>query len=174
MTSGTQNLVIPQFGTSTNPNVSTFTGYSVTQSYSVSIDHQFTSLIFVGHAFGPGFLYVGGGPSVSQIKVKLDNVVGYATINGVLTDISGAPQSFASTDWRVGPAATAGFTYFLTPSLFIDARYLFTAPSSRTVFITSPFDNPGNPTTFKGTLIGTATANVRNTQAVSITLNKVF
>ena len=173
-TSGVQNLVIPQFGTSSDPNNATFTGYSVTQSYSISISHQLASLFFVGRSFGQGFWYLGAGPSLSQIKVSLNGVVGYATINNQLTNISGAPQSFASTDWQFGAAATAGVTYFLTPSLFFDAKYLFSAPKFRTLHVTSPFYNPGTNVTYSGTLIGTATVNVRNTQAVSIALNKMF
>jgi len=54
-TSGTQNLIIPRFGTSTNPNVSTFTGFSVTQSYSVSINSQIAAILFVGRSFEEGF-----------------------------------------------------------------------------------------------------------------------
>lgn len=172
--SGVQDLVIPQFGTSTDPGNSSFVGYSVTQSYSVSISHQFASLFFVGRSFGRGFWYVGAGPSLSQIKVNLDGVVGYATLNGILTNVSGAPQSFAETTWRFGAAATAGITYFLTPSIFLDAKYLFSAPKFHTFSVTSPFNNPGTPTTFTGTLIGTATANVRNTQAVTVAINKMF
>jgi opacity protein-like surface antigen len=175
MSSSTQNLVIPQFGTSTNAAVSTFTGYSVTSSYSVSIDHQMTALALLGRSFDKGFVYMGGGPSLSRIKSTLQDVVGYATINGTLTNISGAPQTVSSTDWRFGLAATAGLTYFLTPEWFLDLSYLFVAPNSRTIFVSSPFDNPGNGTlAFSGTLIGTFTANVKNTQALSLSINKAF
>jgi len=51
---------------------------------------------------------------------SLNNAVGFATINGNLTDISGAPRTFSSSDWRSGAAATAGVTYFLTPSWYLD------------------------------------------------------
>ncbi len=172
--SSTSDLIIPQYGTSSNAGVSTFTGYSVTNSYSVAIRHQTSALLFVGHSFGQGFVYAGAGPSFSQIKVELDGVVGYATINGVLTDISGAPQSFSSSDWRLGATATAGVVHFLTPSWFVDLSYMFTAPDARTALFTSAFDNPGSPSTFAGTLIGTATANVRHTQAIMVSLNKAF
>jgi opacity protein-like surface antigen len=174
-TSGTQNLIIPQFGTSTNPNVSTFTGYSVTGSYSVSIYSQMAAMLLVGRSFEKGFVYLGAGPSLSRIQGSLDNVVGFATINGILTNISGAPQSFSSSDWRHGAAATAGITYFLAPSWFLDVSYLFIAPNNRTVFATSPFNNPGDGTVaFSGTLIGLYTANLKHTQAVAISINKAF
>jgi hypothetical protein len=111
---------------------------------------------------------------LSRIKGSLINVVGYATINGVLMNISGAPQSFSNSDWRWGAAATAGVTYFLTPTWYLDFSYLFVAPQKRTVFATSSFNNPGTPLTFTGTLIGTYTENVKNTQAVTIAINKAF
>ena len=142
-TSTTENLIVPQFGSSTDSNVSTFTGYSDTGSYSVSIYSQMASMLFVGRSFEKSFVYVGAGPSLSQIQSRLNDVVGYATINGKLTNISGSPQSFSSTDWRYGAAATAGITYFLTPSWFLDVNYLFIAPSARTIFETSSFNNPG-------------------------------
>ena len=174
-TSGTENLIIPQFGTSTNPNVSTFTGYSVTQSYSVSISSQMAVMLFAGRSFDKGFVYLGAGPSLSRIKGSLNDVVGFATINGNLTNISGAPQSFSSSDWRTGVAATAGITYFLMSSWFVDVSYLFIAPKSRTVSATSPFNNPGDGTlAFTGTLLGIYTANLKNTQAVAISINKAF
>jgi hypothetical protein len=174
MSSTIQNLVIPQFGTSTAAGVSTFDGYSVTGSYSVAIYNQTTFLPFVGYASGKAFLYAGAGPSVSQIKASLDSVVGFATINGTLTNISGPPQSFSSTNWTVGAAGALGLTYFLTPSWFLDLNYSFTAPNARTIFATSPFSNPGTGTTsFAGTLIGNYSANL-STHAIALTINRAF
>jgi opacity protein-like surface antigen len=133
------------------------------------------AMLLVGRSFEKGFVYLGAGPSLSRIQGSLDDVVGFATINGNLTSISGAPQSFSSSDWRSGAAVTAGLTYFLTSSWFLDVSYLFIAPKSRTIFVTSPFNNPGDGTvSFSGTLIGIYTANVRNTQAVAISINKAL
>jgi opacity protein-like surface antigen len=174
LSSTKQNLIIPQFGTSTAGGASTFTGYSVTQSYSVEVRHQFTSLLYAGRSFGNGFVYAGAGPSFSQIKVAMNDVVGFATLSGVLTNVSGTPQSFSTTDWRIGAAVTAGVTYFVTPSWFVDVNYLVSIPASRTDRFTSAFNNPGTPDTFTGTLIGTATADVQNVQTVMVSLNKAF
>jgi opacity protein-like surface antigen len=174
LTSTTQNLIIPQFGTSSSVAAPTFTGYSVTRSYSVEVRHQVMSLLYAGRSFGNGFVYAGAGPSFSQIKVELDDVVGFATLNGVLTNVSGTPQSFASTDWRVGAVMTVGVTYFLTPSWFVDVSYLLNIPEARTARFQSAFNNPGNPDSFAGSLIGTATANMQNTQTIMLSLNKAF
>ncbi len=174
-TSSVQNLIIPQFGTSTNPNLSSFTGFSVTKSYSVSIYNETNFFSFIGRSFGKTFVYLGGGLSLSQIKGSLNDIVGYATINENLTNISGVPQSTSSTDWRCGAAATCGITYFLSPSWFLDLGYFFTAPTSRTISTRSSFNNPGDGSlAFRGTLIGTYTANVDNTHAVAISINKAF
>jgi hypothetical protein len=64
-TSSLPNLVIPQFGSTTNPNVSSFSGYSVTGSYSVSVYHQTSFMPFVGRSFDNSFVYAGAGPSLS-------------------------------------------------------------------------------------------------------------
>jgi opacity protein-like surface antigen len=172
--SSVPNLVIPQFGSTSNPGVSSFSGFSVTGAYSVAVYHQTSFMPFVGRSFDNSFFYVGAGPSVSQTQANLTNVVGFATINGKLVDISGAPQSFSSTNWNYGVAGTAGVTYFLGSSWFLDLSYSFSMPNGRTTYVTSPFNNPGDGTTaFSGTLIGTYTANL-STEAIAITINKTF
>ncbi len=172
--SSVRNLVIPQFGTSTAQGVSTFDGFSVTGSYTVDVYNQTTFMPIVGRSFDRGFLYVGAGPSMSQVKATLSDVVGYATINGTLTDISGAPQTVSDSAWTFGAAATAGVTYFLTPSWFLDLTYSFVAPNARTFYVASPFSNPGTGgPSFQGTLIGTYSANVV-THAIGIKINRAF
>jgi opacity protein-like surface antigen len=168
------NVNVPQAGTSTANGGSTFSGNAVTNSYSVDVRHQFASLLYAGRSFGNGYFYAGGGLTFSQMKLQLNDVIGYATLNGVLTNISGAPQSFSDTDWRVGGAVTVGMTYFVTPSWFVDVSYLVSFPDSRTFDIRSPFNNPGDPYTYKGLLTGTATSNVQNIQSIMVSLNKAF
>src|SRR5262249_39939983 len=117
-----ENLVIPQFGTTSGPNVPTFPGFSVTRSYEVFNDHQMTLVPFVGHSFKNSFVYAGAGPSLSRVGASLNDVVGFADLKGGppplngLVDVSGRPQSDAQTQWAFGIAASVGFTYFITPS----------------------------------------------------------
>jgi opacity protein-like surface antigen len=173
-TSYVTNLTIPQFGSSTNPGISSFTGYSVTDRYEITLRHQTTLMPFVGRSFDRGFLYVGAGPSLSQVESKLVGVVGYATINGVLTNISGAPQSFTDNSWRFGTAATAGMTYFLTPHWFVDLAYVFSMPNSRTNYVASPFNNTEpTGTSYMGTLLGTFTADV-SSHSIFAAMNFAF
>jgi hypothetical protein len=170
-----QNLIIPQFGSSTAGGSSTFDGYSVTGGYTVGVYHQMSFTPFVGYALEKSFFYAGVGPSLSQVKTTLNNVVGYATIAGALTNISGTPQNFSTTSWVLGAAATVGVTYFLSPSWFVDFNYAFAAPNAQTIMSTSSFVNPGTGggNSYTGTLIGVYTGNVV-THAIGITLNRAF
>lgn len=173
-TSSKLNLVIPQSGSSSNPSLGSFSGNSVTGSYNITINHQTTLMPLVGRSFERSFLYVGAGPSLSQIQTSLQNVVGYATFGGNLTNVSGAPQSFYTGQWTVGAAATAGVTFFLAPTWFLDLNYVFSMPNAQITQITSPFNNPGsNGLAFTGTLIGAYTANL-STHAIGLTINKAF
>lgn len=173
-TSYVTNLVIPQAGSSSNSGVSSFTGFSVTDRYEVTLRHQTTFTPFIGRSFDSGFFYLGAGPSLSQVESKLVGVVGYATINGVLTDVSGAPQNVTDNSWRFGTAATAGVTYFLTPRWFIDVSYVFSMPNNRVNYVSSPFNNPRTVgASFSGTLLGTYTADV-SSHAILATINLAF
>jgi hypothetical protein len=69
------NLVIPQTGTGTVPNVSSFDGFSVTKSYEVFVDHQLSLVPFVGRSFKNSFLYIGAGPSLSHLGASLNDLV---------------------------------------------------------------------------------------------------
>jgi hypothetical protein len=158
------NLVVPQVGTSSIPGVPSFTGFSVTRSYEVFVDHQMILAPFVGRSFNNGFVYAGAGPSLSRVGASLNDLVGFAifpegSILPGLRDVSGAPQSNAQTQWAWGIAASAGVTYFITPSCFLDLNYTFSNPFPHTFHVESPFHNElYSPVVFEGTLIGDYTA----------------
>lgn len=168
------NLNIPQYGTSSNPNIATFEGYSVTRSYEVFTDHQFVLTPFLGRSFCNGFIYGGAGPSLNHVGASLNDVVGFATINGELTDISGRPQTVKDTDWAFGVAATAGATYFLTDKAFLDFQYTFANPFAEEFHVESPFYNDFyDPRVYTGTLIGDYTAEL-STHLLTVSLNFGF
>src|SRR5262249_42453672 len=143
----TDNLVIPQFGTTSNPDVPTFPGFSVTRSYEVFIDHQMALVPFVGRSFKNGFVYAGAGPSLSRVGASLHDVVGFANLTGgppplnTLVDLSGRPQSDAQRQWAFGVAASVGVTYFITPSVFLDIGYSFYHPCPHKFHVEGPFRN---------------------------------
>jgi opacity protein-like surface antigen len=168
------NLNIPQYGTSSNPNIATFEGYSVTRSYEVFTDHQFALTPFLGKSFQNGFIYGGAGASLNHVGASLNDVVGFATIGGEFTDISGRPQTVKDTDWAFGVAATAGVTYFVTPKMFLDLSYTFANPFPEEFHVESAFHNEFYaPRVYEGTLIGDYTAEV-TTHLLTLSLNVGF
>lgn len=173
------NLVIPQFGTGTVPNVSSFDGFSFTKSYEVFVDHQLSLVPFVGHSFKKGFVYAGAGPSLSHLGASLNGLVGFASfpqdsILPGLRSVSGLPQSDEQSEWAFGIAASGGLTYFITRSCFLDVNYTFSHPFPDKFDVRSPYRNElYSPVVFQGTLVGNYTAEV-NTHLLTISLNVGF
>ncbi|HEY7001624.1 MAG TPA: hypothetical protein VH330_07770 [Candidatus Udaeobacter sp.] len=173
------DLVIPQVGTGTVPNVSSFDGFSLIKSYDVFIDHQLSLVPFIGRSFKSIFLYGGTGPSLSHVGASLNDLVGFArfpegSLVPGLVAVSGRPQSNEQSQWAFGIAASGGLTYFFTPSWFLDLNYTFSHPFSDTFHVRSPYRNEANsPIVFQGTLIGDYTAKV-NTHLITISLNVGF
>ncbi len=57
------------------------------------------------------YVYVGAGPTMSRVKTRIDDLIGFADINGTRTDVSGTAQTFTSSGWVLGGAVTIGTTY---------------------------------------------------------------
>ena len=77
-------------------------------------------------------------------------------MRGQPTDQSGVAQSFSGNHWIFGGAATAGFTYFLTPNWYVDLNYTYSQPRTPTSNYWSTFYNPVSSRVFLG---GTLTGN---------------
>ena len=177
-TSTVPNALLPQAGsfTATGTNVVTpFVGAAVVRSYQTSISQQMMFVPFVGRAFERSFVYGGAGPTLSRLRTNLNGLIGFADINGMLTDVSGAPVNFSSSSWVFGGAAVVGATYFLDRSWFLDFNYSYARTSNHTASFSSPFTNPNGATgTFiTGTLVGTSAGKVI-TQAVTASINAAF
>lgn len=115
-----------------------------------------------------------GGPSLTRTEIKLNNVVGFANINGAPgTSITGAPTSYSSSQWLVGATLAAGATYFLTPSWFIDLGYAFTLTDLWNTTCASPFTNTASGFNTVGVLSGSYTGGL-NTHAVTVSINRRF
>lgn len=165
------NVGIPQYGSNSVGNA--FSGTATVQSFQTSINHQMALMPFIGHSFEKGFIYLGAGPSLSQIKTDIDDVVGYAYLDGKTINISGAPASFSSTDWVTGISGLVGVTYFFSPSLFLDLSYNYTQTKNQTNNFSAPFMHTEGFCSASGLLIGSTTGNVV-TQALMLTINKAF
>ena len=164
----TYNVQIPQYGFF--PNGKPLTGgNAITSSYQKNITNQFSLIPYFGKSFEKSTLYFGVGPTLSEVRTTTNALVGYAEIDGRTVDVSGAPQSFVSSQWVYGGAAMLGATYFLEKSWFIDFSYTYTMTQNKTSNRVSPFSNP--PTT--GLLIGAGTGTA-TVQSLGLTLNKLF
>lgn len=168
----TNNFIrIPQYGTYANG--TPFTGNAIASSYQKTINNQISFIPYFGQSFERSTIYFGVGPTLSQVNTKINNLVGFADINGTRTDISGSPQSFSSTQWLWGGAATLGGTYFLDKAWFLDFSYTYSMSQNKTNNYYSTFYNPATPNTYSGSLIGSSTG-TSTVQTLGLTLNKVF
>jgi opacity protein-like surface antigen len=174
-TSTNTNSIIPQFGSYTtiaDPIPVGFSGPAYVREAKTSLLQEIDFIPFLGRGFGQSYVYVGGGPTLSQTRTQLNGLVGFAFVNGAIVDQSGVPQDFSSSSWLVGGAATVGVTYFLTPTWFIDLNYTYAFTQGHTSSFASPFVDRSS-TTSVGTLVGNSAWTAR-TQRVGLTINKAF
>jgi hypothetical protein len=169
--STTNRILIPQYGT--YPSGASFTGNAVAASYQKTIKNQISLIPYFGQSFDRGTIYFGVGPTISQVNTKINNLIGFADLNGVRTDVSGTPQSFSATQWAYGGAAMLGGTYFLDKAWFLDFSYSYAMTQNKTSNYYSTFDNPGTTTSYKGSLIGSSTGTA-TVQTIGLTINKLF
>jgi hypothetical protein len=163
----------PQVGSFTSANSDTFTGNVVIGSYQSGISQQINFIPFLGHSFERSMVYAGVGPSLSQVKSSLNNVVGFAAINGTHVNITGTPSNFSSTQWVLGGAATVGSTYYIDPTWFVDVNYTFGLTKNQTTNYAAPFASATDGYTDRGILSGNYSGHII-TQAVALSINKAF
>lgn len=178
-TASVRNALVPQAG-STTPTGTTivipFTGNVATRSYEVQLTHQMAFVPFIGRTFdNNSFIYLGAGPTLSQIKTNLIETIGFAFGDGRPTDISGLPTSYSASNWVYGGMVIVGISHFITPTLFLDLSYSYAVTRDQTGSFGGPFvNNRGvGGSTGNGTLVGTNTGNAV-TQGVTLTINKTF
>ena len=173
-TSTNYNSIIPQFGTFTtiaNPTPVPFSGPAFVRAAQTSLVQEIDLVPFLGYSFGRAYIYVGGGPTLSQTRTRLNGLVGFAFVDGAIVDQSGAPQDFSSSSWLVGGAVMVGVTYFLTPTWFVDLNYTYAFTQGHAANFASPFIDQSS--TSVGTLVGNS-AWTAQTQRVGFTINKAF
>ncbi len=169
---------IPQAGSFTYTQshaVVPFTGDAVVDSYETEVNSRFAFMPFIGRSFSRGFVYLGAGGTMSEVQTNLDGLVGYAVINGVNTNVSGAPQNFASSGFVLGAGLVVGGAYFLGHGWFLDLDYSFARTAAQIGRYESGFVNSGTTpgVTTVGTLVGQSSENVV-TNSVTLTIDKAF
>jgi opacity protein-like surface antigen len=177
-TSIVRNVLLPQAGsfTATGSNTAVpFTGNALVQSFQTNVTHQIALIPFIGKSFDRSMIYVGAGPTLSQVRTSLNGLIGFADINGTRTDVSGAAVNFSSTKWVYGGAATIGADYFLSRSWFIDVNYTFAMTGKNTSSFSGPFTNSSalNGSTTVGTMVGTSAGKLI-TQGIMASINAAF
>jgi len=170
----TNELVrVPQYGSFTSANSDTFTGNVVLRSYETRIKHQMALMPFIGRSFDRSFFYAGAGPSLAQAESNLNGMIGFAAINGVHENITGAPANFSSTQWALGGAATFGATYFFTSEWFVDASYTYTVTNTRNATFSGYFASSSDGYDDTGIISGNYSG-AFHTQEFKISLNRAF
>lgn len=175
----TPNALLPQAGsfTYTQTGVTVpFLGNGVVRSYEAKAEHQITLTPFIGHNHQRGFVYLGGGPTLTRLSTQLNGLVGFADINGNRSDISGAPQNFSSAAWVWGAMFVVGATYFVDNSWFLDLTYTASTTQRQTGNYYSTFSNSGNSlnAVTAGSLIGNSSSAPLVSQGAMLTLNRRF
>ncbi|MFO1103984.1 MAG: outer membrane beta-barrel protein [Methylocystis sp.] len=173
------NVFIPQFGAFTfavgGQDSLRFFGTGYLQSYQMRINHQLVLTPFIGRQFSNGFIYLGAGPSFSQIQTNLNNLTGFRHSQGATINQTELPANYQNSHWVWGGAATAGVTYFLTPSWFVDFNYTFSQTRSTRSYYLAWYaaSVPGTDVTSIG-YIPASTAGALNTQSFNASLNWAF
>jgi hypothetical protein len=178
-TATTPNALLPQAGSFTYAQSGAtvpFTGNAVVRSYQARAEHQVAFTPFIGHSHARGFLYLGGGPTLTRLTTQLNGLVGFADINGNRSEISGPPQNFSSAGWVWGAMFVAGATYFVTPSVFFDLTYTASTTQRQSGTYNSTFTNPGGSlgAVTTGSLIGNSSSAPLVSQGAMLTLNWRF
>ncbi|MGJ0533995.1 outer membrane protein [Methylocystis sp.] len=177
--SSRSNVFIPQFGAVTftvgGQDSLRFFGTGYLQSYQMRINHQLVLTPFIGRQFSNGFIYLGAGPSYSQIQTNLNNLTGFRHSEGATINQTALPANYQNSHWVWGGAATAGVTYFLTPSWFVDLNYTFSQTRSTRSYYLAWYAAPvpGTDITSIG-YIPASTAGALNTQSFNASLNFAF
>jgi hypothetical protein len=179
-TSNFRRPIFPQVGTFTEgtDDPVPFTGNAVALSTQTELVQQIALRPFIGHSFERGFVYFGGGPTVSQERISILQLVGFADINGNRGDISGAPQDFSDTGWVWGGSAEVGVTYFFDRSWFLDCSYVLGFTGKHAFDFSSTFSSTfteadGSELTQAGTLVGSSTWNAIS-QGIGFRIGKAF
>ncbi len=173
MTSTDHNVIVPQVGSFTSATPDTFTGNVVVRSFQNTINHQINFIPFIGRSFERSSFYVGAGPSLTQTRTSLNGVIGFADLNGVHSNITGTPSNFSSTQWSLGGTATAGMTYFLDRSWFVDLSYAYSMTENRTENWSGPFASSSQGYSDVGILSGNYSGRVI-TQTFQVSINRAF
>jgi opacity protein-like surface antigen len=172
-TAAASSFLVPQAGSFTmGATVTPFTGNVPIGSFQTNVSHQMMWLAFLGHSFDAFSVYLGAGPSLSQIQTRYTNIAGFALLSGVPSLI--APRDdYSTSGWVAGGAVSLGAIYFFNPNWFLDFSYTYDATLSQTGSFSGPFTNTSQGYTTIGTLSGNSSGRL-TTQSLNVSINVLF
>lgn len=151
----------------------TFTGNVVIGAYRSKLEHLFAFMPFIGHSFARSTVYLGAGPALLGTQTNVDNAVGFADVNGLHGDATGAPANYSSSQWVWGLAAQIGLTYFLDQDWFFDVNYTYTRSENFKSHFSSPFQGQTPPYSDVGILFVDPSERLTD-QSLSVSINRRF
>lgn len=175
VTSSQAPLIVSQSGAflQLGGGVSPLFGNVLIEEAQSTIKHEFALLALIGAPVRNGNVYLGAGPALFKTKLNFYNSFGFAMVNGVPNDQTGAPMNFESSKWVWGAAGQLGMTYNLAPTWFLDVNYTYAAtPRYKTDFV-SPFETVSNGLTYRGMAFISVHERLTS-QAVAVSINKAF
>jgi opacity protein-like surface antigen len=116
---------------------------------------------------------MGAGPALFGTETKIDNAIGFADVNGMHADATGAPLNFASSDWVWGGAVQIGLNYFLDRNWFVDFNYTYARSAKFKSNFSAPFASSSLGYDIYGTLFVAPSQRVTD-QSVSVSINRRF
>ena len=164
----------PQAGTLTTvsgPN--TFTGHVVIGSYRTRLTHEIAFVPIIGHSLARSYVYLGAGPALFRTETKIDNAIGFAHLNGLVADVTGAGDYFASSQWVWGGVAQIGLSYYFDRNWIVDFNYSYAQTAKFKSNFSAPFASTSAGYSFTGTLFVSPSQRLTD-QSFTVSINMGF
>jgi opacity protein-like surface antigen len=174
-----ENANIPQIGTGSvlsGPNTvsdAPITGFVLSSPAEINLQHQFSLIGTVGHAFGNTTIYAGAGPALFDVKTNFIDTVPFATTSLHGTFPAGAPMNVLNNNWVWGGAAQIGATYALAGGWFLDAAYTYAWSANFKIRNSVFVQNQVGPVTISGPAVLNTREQITN-QSITLALNYRF
>jgi hypothetical protein len=176
-----RDLYLPQSGelrTLNPPSTGPMFGYAIADSVETTINHNMNLLALIGKQFDNKYFYLGAGPSVTSLRSKNYNSIGYALLDGETVNVTGLVNYSSPTIWAWGGAAQLGMSYFIDPTWFLDASYTYSISGSYTSPHEQSFSNTskaGTDTVLTTGILATKDTFKRTSvQSINLSINKIL
>ncbi len=150
-----------------NPNVNVVNQVTM-QHVTTTLNHELMLPVFLGRSFASGFVYLGGGPVLFNVRRQFgpisDNLSGYYI---------GKANGFNNTRWLFGGGVQTGLAYFINATWFLKLNYTYAASANYSKRNQLVFGSAINKGLNNGTMTFMTSQRLA-TQAIGISINKLF